>query len=160
MTACASAGPAPSSEAQLAATSDIAEAVFRYQFRAQRLERSRQERTGTASPFPGEQSPDAAFLQRFDGNTPPVLGWRNAGGSPAKTSCSAFRGSTGEATTRSGSPAATREGNLSASGESYRVRRKDGKWVVDGARDGLSLRSLLSMPRALADSPNSSAISS
>ena len=50
VSACASAGPAPSSEAQSAATSDIAEAVFRYQF--QHNASSLQERADRYLPLP------------------------------------------------------------------------------------------------------------
>ena len=133
MTACASAGPAPSSEAQSAATSDIAEAVFRYKFRHNAS--SLQERADRyCLSLPGEQSPDAAFLQRFDRNTPPVLGVDECRRKSGKNLLFRIQKLDWRSDDEVWVSGGYWEGNLSSSGESYRVRRKDGKWVVDGAR--------------------------
>jgi hypothetical protein len=133
LAACASAGPAPSSEAQSAASSDIAEAVFRYQFRhnASSLQ-ARADRYCLS--LPGEQSPDAAFLQRFDGNTPPVLGVEECRRQSGKNLLFRVQRLDWRSDDEVWVTGGYWEGNLSSSGESYRVRRKDGKWVVDGAR--------------------------
>jgi hypothetical protein len=131
--ACASAGPAPSSEAQSAATSDIAEAVFRYQFRHNAS--SLQDRADRyCLSLPGEQSPDTAFLQRFDGNTPQVLGVDECRRKSGKNLLFRIQRLDWRSDDEVWVSGGYWEGNLSSSGESYRVRRKDGKWVVDGAR--------------------------
>jgi hypothetical protein len=133
ISACASAGPAPSSEAQAAATSDIAEAVFRYQFRHNAS--SLQERADRyCLSLPGERSPDAAFLQRFDGNTPPVMGVEECRRQSGKNLLFRVQRLDWRSDDEVWVTGGYWEGNLSSSGESYRVRRKDGKWVVDGAR--------------------------
>ena len=132
-TACASAGPVPSSEAQSAATSDIVEAVFRYQFRHNAS--SLQERADRyCLSLPGEQSPDAAFLQRFDGNTPQVVGVDECRRKSGKNLLFRIQKLDWRSDDEVWVSGGYWEGNLSSSGESYRVRRKDGKWVVDGAR--------------------------
>ena len=132
-TACASAGPVPSSEAQLAATSEIAEAVFRYQFRHNAS--SLQERADRyCLSLPGERSPDAAFLQRFDGNTPSVMGVEECRRMSGKNLLFRVQRLDWRSDDEVWVTGGYWEGNLSSSGESYRVRRKDGKWVVDGAR--------------------------
>jgi hypothetical protein len=133
LAACASAGPVPSSEAQSAATSDIAEAVFRYQFRHNAS--SLQERADRyCLSLPGERSPDAAFLQRFDGNTPPVLGVEECRRKSGKNLLFRVQRLDWRSDDEVWVSGGYWEGNLSSSGESYRVRRKDGKWGVDGAR--------------------------
>jgi hypothetical protein len=133
LTACASAAPVPSPEAQSKATYDIAEAVFRYQF--QHNASAIQQTAGRyCLSLPGDRSPDAVFLHRFDGNTPPVLGADDCERKSGKDLF--FRvqkvdwQSDDEVWVRGG----YFEGNLSSSVESYRVRRKNGKWTVDGAR--------------------------
>jgi hypothetical protein len=82
----------------------------------------------------GEASPDADFLRRFEGNKPPVAA---ADQCERKTGRNLFFRiqnldwrSDDEVWVRGG----YFEGNLSSSIESYRVIRKDGKWVVAGAR--------------------------
>ncbi|MEO6196425.1 MAG: hypothetical protein ABIS20_25680 [Thermoanaerobaculia bacterium] len=130
---CASAGPAPSSEAQSRATNDIAEAVFRYQFRHNAS--SLQERADRyCLSLPGEQSPDAAFLQRFDGNTPQVVSVDECRRKSGKNLLFRIQKLDWRSDDEVWVSGGYWEGNLSSSGESYRVHRKDGKWVVDGAR--------------------------
>lgn len=130
---CASAGLAPSSEAQSAATSDIAEAVFRYQFRHNAS--SLQEKADRyCLSLPGEQSPDTAFLQRFERNTPPVVGVDECRRKSGKNLLFRIQKLDWRSDDEVWVSGGYWEGNLSSSGESYRVRRKDGKWVVDGAR--------------------------
>lgn len=131
--ACASTGPVPSTEAQARATSDIAEAVFRYQFRHNAS--SLQERADRyCLSLPGEQSPDAAFLQRFDGNTPQVVGVDECRRKSGKNLLFRIQKLDWRSDDEVWVSGGYWEGNLSSSGESYRVHRKDGKWVVDGAR--------------------------
>jgi predicted small lipoprotein YifL len=131
--ACASAGPVPSTEAQAKATNDIAEAVFRYQF--QHNASSLQERADRyCLSLPGEQSPEAAFLQRFDGNTPAVLGVDECRKKSGKNLLFRLQRLDWRSDDEVWVQGGYWEGNLSSSVESYRVRRKDGKWVVDGAR--------------------------
>jgi hypothetical protein len=133
ISACASAGPVPSTEAQSRATNDIAEAVFRYQF--QHNASSLQERADRyCLSLPGEQSPDAAFLQRFDGNTPAVLGVDDCRRQSGKNLLFRLQKLDWRSDDEVWVTGGYWEGNLSSSVESYRVRRKDGKWVVDGAR--------------------------
>lgn len=133
LTACASAGPVPSTEAQTAATGDIAEAVFRYQF--QHNASSLQERADRyCLSLPGERSPEAAFLQRFDGNKPPVLGVDECRRKSGKNLLFRVQRLDWRSDTEVWVSGGYWEGNLSSSAESYRVRLKDGKWVVDGAR--------------------------
>jgi hypothetical protein len=131
---CASsAGPAPSSAAQAAAEGDIAEAVFRYQFRHNAS--SLQERADRyCLSLPGERSPDAAFLQRFDGNTPQVLGVDECRRKSGKNLLFRLQKLDWRGDDEVWVSGGYWEGNLSSSVEFYRARRKDGKWVVDGAR--------------------------
>jgi hypothetical protein len=131
--ACASTGPVPSAQGQAAAESDIAEAVFRYQFE-HNASAIQQAAERYCLSLPDERNPDPAFLHRFDGNRPQVV---------AAEACERKSGrdlffrvqkldwrSDDEVWVRGG----YWEGNLSSSAESYRVRRKNGKWTVDGAR--------------------------
>jgi hypothetical protein len=133
VSACAASAPPPSEQDRLAAETDIAEAVFRYQFE-HNASAIQQKADHYCLSLPGERSPDAAFLHRFDGNKPPVS---TADECERKSGHDLFFRvqrfdwrSDGEVWVRGG----YWEGNLSASVESYRVRRKNGKWVVDGAR--------------------------
>lgn len=122
--------PSPS---RSAAEPEIYEAVFRYQFdhNASALQK------GAARfclSLPGERMPDANFLSRFEGNSPPAV---------AADQCS--RGSRKdlffriqkldwrkdhEVWVRGG----YWEGNLSSSTEYFRVLFESGEWVVKGAR--------------------------
>lgn len=137
-TACASAGSPPSPEVQVAAESDIAEAVFRYQFQ-HNASAIQQTAERYCLSLPGDRNPDSAFLQRFDGTRPPVV---------AAERCERKSGrdlffNVQQLDWRSNDEVWVRggywEGKLSSSLESYRVRRKNGKWGVDGARrEGVS----------------------
>lgn len=137
LTAC-SQSPAPassegSSPARAAAEQDIAEAVFRYHFDHNASGIQKQAARYCLS-FPGDRSPAEDFLQRFQGNQPPVtsaeecerLGGRNL----------FFRiqrydwRKDDEVWVRGG----YHEGNLSSSVESFQVVRQNGRWVVKGAR--------------------------
>jgi hypothetical protein len=133
---CASNSSATSSSpahSHAAAEPEIFEAVFRYQFDHNASGIQKQAEKYCLS-LPGEKSPDAAFLQHFAGNQPPVL---------AADECERRSGKSlffrinkldwhrdNEVWVRGG----YFEGNLSSSVESYRVLLKDGKWVVAGAR--------------------------
>ena|SRR5882757_1160849 len=133
VTACASGGPPPSPEEQAVAATDIAEAVFRYQFQhnASTLQQ-------TAERFclflADERSPDAAFLRRFDGNSPPVAAGSQCDRKAARDLF--FRvqrldwQSDDEVWVRGGYS----EGTARSAAETFRVHRKDGHWTVDAAR--------------------------
>jgi hypothetical protein len=132
--ACAqNSGPVPSPEAQAAAESDVAEAVFRYQFQHNAATiRDTAERYCLA--LSDERNPDPAFLHRFEAVHPQVMA---AGQCARKAAKDLFfrvqqfdwQGSE-EVWVRGGYS----EGSLKSVGESYRVRRKDGRWTVDGSR--------------------------
>jgi hypothetical protein len=111
----------------------IYEAVFRYQF-----DHNASAIQGRAVKYclslPEEKMPSATFLQRFEGNHPPVV---------AADKCERKSGTNlffriqhldwrkdHEVWVRGG----YWEGNLSASTELYRVLNENGKWVVKGAR--------------------------
>ncbi|MEA2600218.1 MAG: hypothetical protein QOF89_1210 [Acidobacteriota bacterium] len=135
---CASSSPATSNPAvaapsHAAAEPEIFEAVFRYQFdhNASGIQKQAER---YCLYLPGETSPDATFLHRFEGNQPPVL---------AADECERKSGKSlffrinklqwhkeNEVWVRGG----YFEGNLSSSVESYRVLFKNGKWAVEGAR--------------------------
>lgn len=132
--ACAASAPPPSpGPGRSAAETDIAEAVFRYQFE-HNASAIQQKADHYCLSFPGDRPPGADFLQRFQGNRPPVL---SAGECERKTGHDLFFRvqrydwrSDSEVWVSGG----FWEANLSSSVESYRVRLKNGKWVVDGAR--------------------------
>ncbi|HEY0554749.1 MAG TPA: hypothetical protein VGG20_10820 [Thermoanaerobaculia bacterium] len=133
LTACASAGPPPSPEAQIAAASDIAEVVFRYQFQhnASTLQQGAER---FCLLLPDERSPDEAFLRRFDGNSPPVVAGsrcerKAAGDLFFRVQRLDWQGDD-EVWVRGGYS----EGTLRSSVESFRVLRRNGRWTVEGAR--------------------------
>jgi hypothetical protein len=131
--ACASGGPPPSRDAQVAAESDIAEAVFRYQFQ-HNAATIRQTAERYCLSLPDGRNPDAAFLQRFDAVRPPVLAADRCERKAAndlffRVQMFDWR-SDDEVWVRGG----WSEGTLHATTESYRVLRKDGRWTVDGSR--------------------------
>jgi hypothetical protein len=132
-TACASsAPPASSGPGRLTAETDIAEAVFRYQF-DHNASAIQQKADHYCLSLPNEHPPDAAFLQRFEGNHPPVL---SAGECQRKSGHDLFfrvQRFDWRSDTEVWVSGGYWEGNLSSSLESYRVRLKNGKWVVDGA---------------------------
>ena len=116
-----------------AAEDEIAEAVFRYLFEhnASGMQKAAEK---YCLSLPGEKMPGAAFLQRFEGNKPPVL---------AADQCDRKSGKNlffrvqkfdwrkdGEVWVRGG----YYEGNLSSSIELFQVVNENGKWVVKGAR--------------------------
>jgi len=137
---CAANGSAPDPAADSATPAaraadeeQIAEAVFRYQFdhNASGMQKSAEK---YCLSLPGEKMPSAAFLQRFEGNTPPVL---------AADQCDRKSGKNlffrvqkidwrkdGEVWVRGG----YFEGNLSSSLELFQVVNQNGKWAVKGAR--------------------------
>jgi hypothetical protein len=131
--ACASSAPPPSPEVQAHAEGDIAEAVFRYQFQhnASTLQQNAERYCLSLT---DERNPDAAFLQRFEAVRPAVV----AAETCAKRSSRDlfFRvqkldwQSDGEVWVRGGYS----EGTVSTITETYLVRRKDGRWTVDGSR--------------------------
>ncbi|HKI02702.1 MAG TPA: hypothetical protein VKK31_12050 [Thermoanaerobaculia bacterium] len=112
---------------------EIAAAVFRYQFdhNASAIQKKAEK---YCLSLPGEKSPGAAFLQRFEGNKPPVM---------AADQCDRKSGKNlffriqkidwredGEVWVRGG----YYEGNLSSSLELFQVMNENGKWVVKGQR--------------------------
>jgi hypothetical protein len=132
-TACASTPPPPAGPGRLAAETDVAEAVFRYQFE-HNASAIQQKADHYCLSLPNERSPDSAFLQRFQGNHPPVL---SAGECERKSGHDLFfrvQRFDWRSDTEVWVSGGYWEGNLSSSKESYRVRLKNGKWVVDGAR--------------------------
>lgn len=132
-TACASsAPPPPSGLSHPTAEADIAEAVFRYQF-AHNASAIHQNADHYCLSFPNERSPDAAFLQRFDGNHPQVL---SADECQRKSGHDLFfrvQRYDWRSDTEVWVSGGYWEASLSSSNEIYRARLKNGKWVVDGA---------------------------
>ena len=132
-TACASSAPPPPSvPGGIVAEADIAEAVFRYQFQ-HNASAIQQEADHYCLSLPGERSPDGDFLHRFDGNHPPV--WRADECQRGSGHDLFFRVQRLDwrSDTEVWVSGGFWERNLSSSRESYRVRFKKGKWVVDGA---------------------------
>jgi hypothetical protein len=131
--ACVASAPPPSGPDRLTAETDVAEAVFRYQF-GHNASAIQQSADHYCLSLPGERPPDAAFLHRFDGNRPPVL---RADQCPRGSGHDLFfrvQRLDWRSETEVWVSGGYWEGNLSSSKESYRVRFKDGRWVVDGAR--------------------------
>jgi hypothetical protein len=126
---CAGNPPAKSGQpsSRDAATLDVLETVFRYQFdHNSSAGRYCLELAGT--------SPDAVFLRRFEGNQPPVL---------SASQCDSQSGkglylritkiqwvTDGEAWLRG----ATSDGNGSSPIQAYRVVLENGKWAVKGTK--------------------------
>jgi hypothetical protein len=105
---------------------DICEAVLRHQ-----IFHSAAGGRGSETAYVEVQgrNPTGTFLDRFQGHQPPVMaGWRFTMGSGVLYRIGGIK--------RTGKDAAEvyggyYEGNLSSSGNTYYVVRKDGKWVVD-----------------------------
>jgi len=131
--ACASSAPPPPyAPGGIVAESDIAEAVFRYQF-AHNTSTIQQEADHYCLSMPGDRSPDADFLHRFDGNHPSVVRadqCQRGSGHDLYFHVQRFDWRSDTEVWVSGG---YWEATLSSSRESYRVRFKNGKWVVDGA---------------------------
>jgi hypothetical protein len=131
--ACASSARPPSPEVQAHAEGDIAEAVFRYQFQhnASTLQQSAERYCLSLT---DERNPDAAFLQRFDAVRPPVVAAERC----AKRSSGDLFFRVQKLDWQSDSEVWVRggysEGTVSTITETYLVRRKDGRWTVDGSR--------------------------
>jgi hypothetical protein len=130
--------PAPvssagSSPTRAAAEPDIAEAVFRYQF-DHNASGIQKKAARYCLSFPGDRSPDEAFLQRFAGNQPPVASAEDCervGGKNLYFRVQRYDWrNDDEVWVRGG----YFEGNLSSSVEAFRVVRQNGRWVVKGAR--------------------------
>jgi hypothetical protein len=131
-------GPAPTasnspSPSRAAAEDDIAEAVFRYEFDHNASSIQKRAEKYCLS-LPGEKMPSAEFMQRFQGNHPPVA---SADQCERKSGHSLFFRvlkldwrKDNEVWVRGG----YWEGNLSSSIELFRVVNDHGKWVVKGAR--------------------------
>ena len=138
---CTQNSSAPSDSSSTSATSasrstaepDILEAVFRYQFdhNASGVQKGAEKYCLT---LPGDRTPGAEFLKRFEGNRPPVA---------AADQCERQSGKNlffqiqrldwrkdDEVWVRGG----YWEGNLSSSIEMFRVVNENGRWVVKGAR--------------------------
>jgi hypothetical protein len=132
LAACAQNPSTSSGSSPASAEADVLEAVFRYQFEhnASGIQQNA-ERYCLTLP---SGMPDTAFLRRFEGNTPPVT---------AADQCDKTTGkdlffeakhvewvNDGEATVHGG----YWEGNLSSSGETFKVVREEGLWVVKEGR--------------------------
>jgi hypothetical protein len=123
-----------------AAEGDIAEAVFRHQF--QHNASGAQTNAAVYYVSIKGRDPDPAFLARFDGQVPPVKKKSEHGVSKKgsvvdpKSGRHALTFSVDEITMKSPDEAVVRggygEGPLSASGNTYTVKRQNGKWVVTG----------------------------
>jgi hypothetical protein len=135
LAACASSAPPPTGSGpnRLAAETDIAEAVFRYQF-DHNASAIRQGADHYCLSLPGQRSVDPDFLQRFQGNHPPVLGADQCERGTGHDLFFRVQRLDWRSDTEVWVSGGYWEGNLSSSKESYRVRFKNGKWVVDGAR--------------------------
>jgi hypothetical protein len=133
LNACASTGPVPSPEAQTAAAGDLSEVVFRYQFQhnASNLQQ-------TAERYclflPDERSPDEAFLRRFDGNSPPVVAGGQCNRQAARDLFFRVQKLDWQSDDEVWARGGFSEGTVRSSIETYQVRRRDGRWVVEGAR--------------------------
>lgn len=109
---------------------DIAEATFRYQFQKNASGAQQKAEAYFLSLFAKDPSPE--FLKRFAQHKPPVQK-----GSEFKVGNGlAFRVITIKrvSETKVEVSGGYYEGNLSSSGNSYFVEKKDGKWVVTGER--------------------------
>ncbi len=120
------------SQSNAAAEVDIAEAVFRYQFdhNASAIQKRAEK---YCLSLPDEKMPSAELLRRFEGNRPPVAAADQCGRSGKNLFFRVQKfdwRKDDEVWVRGG----YWEGNLSSSIELYQVVRKDGKWVVKGAR--------------------------
>jgi hypothetical protein len=130
--ACAQNPATTGGAASASAEADVLEAVFRYQFEhnASGIQQSA-ERYCLTLP---SGMPDAEFLRRFQGNTPPVTAAKQCDRTTGKDLFFEAKHiewvNDGEATVQGG----YWEGNLSSSGETFRVVREGGRWVVKDAR--------------------------
>jgi hypothetical protein len=116
---------------------DICEAVLRHQ-----IFHSSAAGRGTATVYVEVQgdNPTGAFIDRFQGHQPPVRpGWWYFHSSGVLYRIGAIKRTGENSAEVSGG---YYEGSLSASGNTYYVVRKDGKWVVE--RDQMNWISLLS----------------
>ncbi len=117
--------------------SDMAEAVFRYQF----LHNESGQQTNAAAYFleiAGED-PDDAFMRRFAGNHPPIKKWSDCSIEDTKV-VDKETGKTGliftlKVISIKNDVTAEAEGGyyeagLSASGNTYYLEKHDGKWIV------------------------------
>ena len=133
-------GPPAEAEnpARLAATDDIREAVFRYQF--EHNASGLQKKAACYFLEIDRKDPAAEFLKRFEGHTPPVKPASACVRSAAEGVKDKETGGRGlvfrQATIRWINDNEVEveggyyEGGLSASGNTYKAGRKDGKWVV------------------------------
>lgn len=116
-----------------AAEEEIAEAVFRYQF-DHNASGIQKKAARYCLSLPGDRSPGAAFLQRFQGNEPPVASaeeCERVGGKNLYFRVQKFDWRRDdEVWVRGG----YFEGNLSSSIEAYQVVFQNGRWVVKGSR--------------------------
>jgi hypothetical protein len=133
--ACASSAPPPSGSGpdRLTAEPDVAEAVFRYQFQ-HNASAIGQGADHYCLSLLEERPPDEGFLHRFDGNHPPVVRADQCQRGSGHDLFFRVQRLDWRSDTEVWVSGGYWEGNLSSSKESYRVRFKNGKWVVDGAR--------------------------
>ncbi|HEX6902356.1 MAG TPA: hypothetical protein VF789_21740 [Thermoanaerobaculia bacterium] len=136
-TACAH-SPAPatsagSSPTRAADEQDVAEAVFRYQF-DHNASGIQNKAARYCLSLPGDRSPNEAFIQRFAGNQPPVASadeCERVGGKNLYFRIQKYDWrKDSEVWVRGGYS----EGRFSSSVEAFRVVRRNGRWVVTGAR--------------------------
>ncbi|MFY9821871.1 MAG: hypothetical protein WAM82_10845 [Thermoanaerobaculia bacterium] len=121
------AAKSPQPSAFEAATPEVLETVFRYQF----------DHNAAASRYCLElagTSPDAAFLHRFEGNQPPVLSASQCESQPGKGLYLRLTKIQWITENEAWVRGATSDGNHSSPIEAYRVVREKGKWTVKAAR--------------------------
>lgn len=134
-TACASSAPPSSGSGpdRLTAETGVAEAIFRYQF-AHNASAIQQSADHYCLSLPGDRSPDAGFLQRFDGNHPPVVRADQCQRGSGHDLFFRVQRLDWRSDTEVWVSGGYWETTLSSATESYRVRFRNGRWVVDGAR--------------------------
>lgn len=134
---------APLTEAKRAETLSIREATFRYQF--QKNASGQQQKASayflTFSDGDENDYPDASFLKRFADVTPPVRSGKDCDSSAEKGVVDKVTGQRGLifhvgaikwiSETEVEVSGGYYEAGLSSSGNTYYLKKKDGKWVVE-----------------------------
>jgi len=122
--------PAP---AAAAAEDDVLEAVFRYQFE-HNASAIQQGADRYCLSLPGDKAPSEGFLGRFAENTPPVAAADQCDRTTGKDLFFQAKAIEWEGDSTAVVHGGYWEGNLSSSGETFRVVQEDGRWVVKDAR--------------------------
>jgi hypothetical protein len=116
-----------------AAEEDVLEAVFRYQF-AHNASGIQQAAARYCISFPGDKAPSEGFLSRFARNLPPVAAADQCDRTTGKDLFFQAKAIEWEGDSTAVVHGGYWEGNLSSSGETFRVVREEGRWVVKDAR--------------------------